>query len=84
MRAFRADDLDPGPSTFARLSYQAELRGDLPEATRLMRLSQKEAGTSASCRISGCSVAGSQGLSGLTTSAAARPVTPRKPSVWCT
>lgn len=46
--ATRADDLDPGPSTFARLSYQAELRGDLPEATRLMRLSQQEAGTSAS------------------------------------
>ena len=33
----RADDLDPGPSTFARLSYQAELRGDLTGATRLMR-----------------------------------------------
>jgi tetratricopeptide (TPR) repeat protein len=46
--AARADDLDPGPSTFARLSYQAELRGDLTEATRLMRLSQKAAGTSAS------------------------------------
>ncbi len=29
--AHRADDLDPGPSTFARLSYQAELRGDLAE-----------------------------------------------------
>ena len=28
-RRRRADDLDPGPSTFARLSYQAELRGDL-------------------------------------------------------
>ncbi len=37
--ATRADDLEPGPSTFARLSYQAELRGDLREATRLMRLS---------------------------------------------
>ncbi len=46
--AHRADDLDPGPSTFARLSYQAELRGDLPEAARLMRLSQRESGTSAS------------------------------------
>ena len=46
--AHRADDLDPGPSTFARLSYQAELRGDLPGATRLMRLSQQAAGTSAS------------------------------------
>ena len=28
-----ADDLDPGPSTFARLSYQAELRGDLRRGT---------------------------------------------------
>jgi tetratricopeptide (TPR) repeat protein len=46
--AHRADDLDPGPSTFARLSYQAELRGDLTAATRLMRLSQQAAGTSAS------------------------------------
>ena len=46
--AHRADDLDPGPSTFARLSYQAELRGDLAGATRLMRLSQQAAGTSAS------------------------------------
>ena len=46
--AHRADDLDPGPSTFARLSYQAELRGDLAGATRLMRLSQKAAGTSPS------------------------------------
>jgi tetratricopeptide (TPR) repeat protein len=46
--ARRADDLDPGPSTFARLSYQAELRGDLGTATRLMRLSLDAAGTSAS------------------------------------
>lgn len=45
--ALRADDISPGPSTFARLSYQAELRGNLPEATRLMRLSQRAAGTSA-------------------------------------
>ncbi len=45
--AQRADDLDPGPSTFARLSYQAELRGDLAEATRLMRLSQEAASTNA-------------------------------------
>jgi tetratricopeptide (TPR) repeat protein len=41
--ATRADDLEPGPSTFARLSYQAELRGDLAEATRLMRLSRDAA-----------------------------------------
>ncbi len=45
--AVRADNLDPGPSTFARLSYAAELRGDLTEATRLMRLSRNAAGTSA-------------------------------------
>ena len=45
--ATRADDLDPGPSTFARLSYQAELRGDLREATRLMRLSLDAATASA-------------------------------------
>ena len=41
--AVRADDLEPGPPTFARLSYQAELRGDLAEATRLMRLSRDAA-----------------------------------------
>ena len=41
--ALRADDLEPGPPTFARLSYQAELRGDLAEATRLMRLSRDAA-----------------------------------------
>jgi tetratricopeptide (TPR) repeat protein len=41
--AVRADDLRPGPSTFARLSYQAELRGNLAEATRLMRLSRDAA-----------------------------------------
>ena len=46
--ARHADDLDPGPSTFARLSYQAELRGDLDRARRLMRLSMEAAGTSAS------------------------------------
>ena len=45
--ARRADNLKPGPSTFARLSYAAELRGDLDEATRLMRLSRNAAGTSA-------------------------------------
>ena len=45
--ARRADNLQPGPSTFARLSYAAELRGDLDEATRLMRLSRNAAGTSA-------------------------------------
>jgi tetratricopeptide (TPR) repeat protein len=45
--AHRADNLEPGPSTFARLSYAAELRGDLEEATRLMRLSRDAASTSA-------------------------------------
>lgn len=45
--AVRADDLNPGPSTFARLSYAAELRGNLKEAARLMRLSRDAAGTSA-------------------------------------
>ncbi|HEX4698285.1 MAG TPA: tetratricopeptide repeat protein [Actinomycetes bacterium] len=45
--AARADDLDPGSSTFARLSYQRELRGDLADATALMRRSLQAAGTSA-------------------------------------
>lgn len=45
--ARRADNIEPGPSTFARLSYAAELRGDLDEATRLMRLSRDAAGASA-------------------------------------
>ena len=45
--ALLADNMQPGPSTFARLSYAAELRGDLKEATRLMRLSRDAAGTSA-------------------------------------
>jgi tetratricopeptide (TPR) repeat protein len=45
--ARRADDLDPGPATFARLSYQAELRGDLAEATRLMRLARDASTTDA-------------------------------------
>lgn len=42
-----ADALGPGPGTFARLSYAAELRGDLDEATRLMTMSRDAAGTSA-------------------------------------
>jgi tetratricopeptide (TPR) repeat protein len=41
--AHRADDLDPGPATFARLSYAAELRGRLAGATRLMRLARDAA-----------------------------------------
>ena len=45
--AVRADNLSPGPSTFARLSYAAELRGDLGEATRLMQLSRDASGNSA-------------------------------------
>ncbi|MEP6762634.1 MAG: tetratricopeptide repeat protein, partial [Sporichthyaceae bacterium] len=38
--ATRADRLEPGDGTFARLSYQAELRGDLGAARRLMRRAQ--------------------------------------------
>jgi tetratricopeptide (TPR) repeat protein len=45
--AARADDLDPGPSTFARLSYQRELHGDLTGAVSLMRRSLEAAGSSA-------------------------------------
>ena len=45
--ATRSDELGPGSSTFARLSYQAELRGDLTQATRLMRMSLEAAGRSA-------------------------------------
>ncbi len=46
--ASKADDLDPGSSTFARLSYQAELRGNLTAAADLMRRSEEAAGRSAS------------------------------------
>jgi tetratricopeptide (TPR) repeat protein len=45
--AIRADDLEPGPATYARLSYAAELGGDLAEAARLMELSRDAAGASA-------------------------------------
>jgi len=41
--AGRADELRPGSSTFARLSYAAELRGDLSEARRLMRRAEEAA-----------------------------------------
>ncbi|MDQ1614508.1 MAG: hypothetical protein QOJ60_447 [Actinomycetota bacterium] len=41
--ALRADQLDPGSSTFARLSYQHELHGDLPGAIRLMRSAEAAA-----------------------------------------
>ncbi len=41
--ATRADQLRPGDGTFARLSYQAELRGDLAGAMRLMRAAQTAA-----------------------------------------
>lgn len=43
--AARADQLRPSSATFARLSYQAELRGDVPEASRLMRRAQQAAPT---------------------------------------
>jgi tetratricopeptide (TPR) repeat protein len=36
--AEHADATRPGADTFARLSYQAELRGDVKEASRLMQL----------------------------------------------
>lgn len=45
--ALRADALEPGPGTFARLSYAAELRGDLDQAARLMTMSRDAAGASA-------------------------------------
>jgi tetratricopeptide (TPR) repeat protein len=41
--AVRADDLDPGIPTFTRLSYLAELHGDLDEAERLLRLARRSA-----------------------------------------
>lgn len=41
--ATRADDLRPGSSTFARLSYAAELRGQLTEASTLMTKAQDAA-----------------------------------------
>ncbi len=49
-----------------------------PETTHSMT----KAGTSAPYFASGCSVVGSHGLSGLTMSAAMRPVLARKASVW--
>ena len=49
-----------------------------PETTH----SATNAGTSAPYFASGCSVAGSHGLSGLTKNAAMRPVVARKASVW--
>ncbi|RZS89682.1 Flp pilus assembly protein TadD [Motilibacter rhizosphaerae] len=41
--AERADDLRPGVSTFSRLSYLAELRGDIPAARRLMTMALDDA-----------------------------------------
>ena len=75
----RADDLDPGPSTFARLSYQAELRGDLAEATRLMRLSQEAAGTSASSYAFAAFHLGELARAAGRPGAAAAPLPPRWP-----
>lgn len=43
--ARQADQLEPGTATFARLSYAAELRGDLPGATRLMTGAREAAGS---------------------------------------
>jgi tetratricopeptide (TPR) repeat protein len=47
MAADRVNNLRPGSSTFARLSYAAELRGDLTRAVRFMSDAQRTA-TSAS------------------------------------
>jgi tetratricopeptide (TPR) repeat protein len=43
--ALALDQARPGVASFARLSYQAELRGDLPEALRLIRSAAADAGT---------------------------------------
>ncbi len=45
--ATRADDLKPSVSTFARLSYARELRGDVPGAVRLMLRAAESAGSPA-------------------------------------
>jgi len=41
--ATRADNIAPGIPTFTRLSYLAELHGDLAEAERLLRLARRSA-----------------------------------------
>jgi tetratricopeptide (TPR) repeat protein len=46
--AERTNDLRPGTSTFARLSYAAELRGHLRQASRLMADARRAAGTASS------------------------------------
>src|SRR4051812_16403584 len=46
--AERTNDLRPGSSTFARLSYAAELRGQLPRASRFMADAAGAAGTASS------------------------------------
>jgi tetratricopeptide (TPR) repeat protein len=46
--AERTNNLRPGSSTFARLSYAAELRGHLRLASRLMADAEQTAGTSSS------------------------------------
>lgn len=42
--AARADDVHAGTPTLTRLSYLAELHGDLPEAKRLMQLAVEDSG----------------------------------------
>ena len=46
--AQRSNDLRPGTSTFARLSYAVELRGHLRQASRLMADAARAAGTASS------------------------------------
>jgi tetratricopeptide (TPR) repeat protein len=46
--AERTNNLRPGTSTFARLSYAAELRGHLRQASRLMADAARAAGTASS------------------------------------
>jgi tetratricopeptide (TPR) repeat protein len=43
----KMENLDPGTSAEARLSYVAELRGDIATATSLMRTARDDAGSSA-------------------------------------
>ncbi len=46
--AQRVNDIKPGASTFARLSYQYELRGHLPQALRWMDRARQASGSASS------------------------------------
>ena len=50
--AHKLDNTRPGVASFARLSYQAELRGDIVEARRLMELAATNADTIAELTFS--------------------------------